>query len=245
MRQEALFLMAKRLQEIVGEDRVPMPSEDRDFWDKRYRMEGAIWGQSPSPTAVQAARFLPPQPRVLEVGFGYGRDLAFLLGQRCHVYGIDLSSEGRKRAEDWFQHQGFKAESLMTGRFEDTDLPENFFDVLLSHRMAHLLIAPEAIQEFADKATEVLRPGGFLCLGARNPHDLNPEKMICVGDNVYEYADRPGHRIRYWDESTFQENFANAFRVLSMTETTEPESASRPVPCHLTVMIAQKQNGCA
>jgi SAM-dependent methyltransferase len=221
-----------------------MQNEDREFWDKRYRLEGAIWGQEPSPTAVQAARFLPPQARVMEVGFGYGRDLAFLLERHCRVHGIDLSNEGRRRAEDWLEHKGLKAESLITGRFEDADLPEGFFDVLLSHRMAHLLITWAATRQFADKASRVLRSGGLLCLGARNRHDLKRDKMVSVADNVYEYADRPGHRIRYWDEGTFQENFGNAFQVLFSTETTEPESVARAVPCHLTIVIAQKKNGC-
>ena len=56
------------------------PSSEGTFWDHRYSAEGAIWGDGPSPTALLASRYLRPGTRVLEVGFGYGRDLAFLVG---------------------------------------------------------------------------------------------------------------------------------------------------------------------
>ena len=219
-----------------------MKSDDTDFWDQRYRREGTIWGDSPSPTGVAATQYLSPQARVLDVGFGYGRDLAFLLRHGCRAYGIDLSSEGRRLAEQRFRTEGFQAVELKTGRFEDSDLPDSFFDLLLSHRMAHLLITPQAISQFAEKAARVLRPGGILCVGARNANDLNPAQMIEVAEKVYEYMDRPGHRIRYWDSASFQQTFGREFQLLSLTQATEPESVPRPSLCYLTIMIGQKKD---
>jgi SAM-dependent methyltransferase len=218
-----------------------MTSDEGEFWDRRYLREGAIWGDGPSPTALLTAGHLPPRARVLEVGFGYGRDLLFLLRRRCRASGIELSIEGRRQAEACLRCRGLEAEGLLRGRFEDTDLPAGAFDAVLSHRLAHLLETPEAIARFAAKAAEVLRPGGILAVGARNRRDLNPAVMVRVEDGVYEYADRPGHRVRYWEEATFREAFGQSFRILTLDEAVEQESLARPVPCQLTVMIAVKK----
>src|SRR5262249_53590251 len=85
-------------------------SDEGAFWDRRYQAEGAIWGEAPSPTAWAAVRHLPARARVLEIGFGYGRDLAFLIGRGCKVVGIDLSSEGQRQAEGRSQQRGLKRE---------------------------------------------------------------------------------------------------------------------------------------
>ncbi len=217
-----------------------MHSEEGEFWDRRYREEGAIWGDGPSPTAVRAAHYLRPGARVLEVGFGYGRDVAFLLRQGCHVSGVELSREGRRQTEARLDEAGLHADALWTGCFEDDGFGAGDFDALLSHRVIHLLLTREGIARFAARAGRTLAPGGLLCVAARNFHDLDPAAMVEVGDRVYEYRSRPGHRIRYWDEASFREAFGPSFDVLEMTETVEYESRARPVPCHLTVMIARK-----
>jgi SAM-dependent methyltransferase len=217
-----------------------MHSDEGKFWDQRYSKEGPIWGTDPSPTAVLAAQYLPAGAHVLDAGFGYGRDLAFLLKSGFRVSGIDLSVEGRRLALDWLHDQGLKPEQLWTGRFEETAFPEPF-DAILSHRVIHLMETAESVAAFAGKVESTLRPGGLLCVAARNPHDLHPDVMVRVADRVYEYAKRPGHRIRYWDDQAFQEAFGDAFAFLALTEKVEQESAQQPVPCHCTVMIGRKK----
>jgi 2-polyprenyl-3-methyl-5-hydroxy-6-metoxy-1,4-benzoquinol methylase len=215
-------------------------SNSGEFWDTRYRAEGAIWGESPSPTAQVAAQHLTTRARLLEIGFGYGRDLPFYIRQGCRVTAIDLSITGRQLAEQRLQREGLQAESLLAGRFEQREFVEPF-DVVVSHRMAHLLVDPAEMASFSAKVLQVLRPGGMLCLGARNLHDLDQATMVSLGDGVYEYTQRPGHRIRYWDHEAFRRTFNGAFDVCSLIETTELESQGHPVPCHLTVMVGQKR----
>jgi SAM-dependent methyltransferase len=215
--------------------------EDDGFWDRRYREEGAIWGDAPSVTARLAARRLRAGSRVLDVGFGYGRDLAFLLRQGHRACGIDLSAEGRRQAEARLRREGVAPEWLRTGRFEDGPLPGGPFDAVLSHRMAHLLLAPAEARRFAARAWQVLRPGGVLAVAARDLRDLDPAEMVEVGEGVYEYRRRPGHRIRYWGRATFREAFGPGFEALTLTEATEGETAARPAPCRLTVLVGRKR----
>ena len=217
-----------------------MRSDEGRWWDERFGREGVIWGEGPSPTAKTALRYLPAGAKVLEVGFGYGRDLAFLLGQGHRVWGIDLSPEAGRQAEARLRREGLRAQRLETGAFESSALPNGLFDAVVSHRMAHLLVTEEVVERFADKAARVLRPGGILCLGVRNAEDLNPADARPAGEHVYEYTPRPGHWIRFWDDEALRKAFGKAFTFLTLDRVCEAESRTRPVPCHLTILVGRK-----
>jgi SAM-dependent methyltransferase len=220
-----------------------MRSDEGRWWDERFGREGVIWGEGPSATANTALRYLPAGAKVLEVGFGYGRDLAFLVRQGYRVWGIDFSPEARRQTEARLRREGLQAERLETGAFENCALPNGLFDAVLSHRMAHLLVTEEAVERFADRAARVLRPGGLLCLGVRNAEDLKPEEVRSAGDQVYEYTPRPGHWIRFWDDESLRKAFGRAFTFLALDRVCETESKTRPVPCYLTILVGQKSGG--
>lgn len=222
-----------------------MTSDEGDFWDRRYRAEGTIWGEEPSPTAVLAAPYLAAGARVLDIGSGYGRDLAFLAGRACGVVGVEISGEGHRLARQRLDELGGGAAQLLQCRFEDAPLPEETFDAILSHRMAHLLLGSEAVAGFAAKLHRLLRPGGILAIGARGLDDLDPAEMVRIGEQIYEYRRRPGHHIRYWDDESFRQVFGARFTILALTHAVEGESRANPVPCHLTVMIARKMADAA
>jgi hypothetical protein len=65
--------------------------------------------------------------------------------------------------------------------------------------------------------------------------------MVAVGEGIYEYRRRPGHRIRYWGTTTFREAFGPGFDVETLTRATEGETATRPAPCRLTVLVGRKR----
>jgi cyclopropane fatty-acyl-phospholipid synthase-like methyltransferase len=217
-------------------------SNSGEFWDQRYRAEGAIWGDDPSPTAQAVLTHVNGGAHVLDVGFGYGRDIAYLARHGCRVSGVDLSDEGYRQAELRLQQIERQAELLVHGKFEETTFNNGQFDAIISHRVAHLLVTREEISQFADKVQQVLRPGGILCIGARNTTDLTPDEMIAVEDGMYEYRQRPGHRIRYWDDDVFRQIFESSFSILDLREATEAESVGHPVPCHVTVMVGRKHD---
>ena len=83
---------------------------------------------------------------------------------------------------------------------------------------------------------------GLLCVGVRNANELDLTSMSRVDDNVYEYKQRPGHRIRYWDDAAFREFFGGSFTLLTLAAAVEQESASNQVPCPLTLMAGRKRN---
>ena len=220
--------------------RGPATSHEGEFWNQRYRNEGAIWGEAPSPTAQILSRFLHANDHVLDVGCGYGRDLHFLIECGYRASGIDLSNTAIENAECRLRKHCCRAESLIFGQFEARLFPSGHFDALISHRLLHLLFDGEQTAQFVEEIWKALRPNGVVAVSARNFHDLDPLAMVEVGGGVYEYKHRPGHLIRYWNESAFRSVFGEMFSIESFTEAVEDESQRQPVPCHFTVMLGRK-----
>src|SRR5437764_12365471 len=200
-----------------------MRSDEGEFWDRRYLAEGAIWGDGPSPAAEGLARHVRPGDRVLDVGFGYGRDLVFLGRGGCRVSGIEAAAEGRRQAAGRLERAGVVPEGLVSGCFGSARLPAEPFDAALCHRLIHLFVAPGTGEAFAAYLGRTVRPGGLLAVGTRSPRDLDPAAMLPLGDGVYEYRARPGHRIRYWTGDALARALGPAFAVLDAVETAEPE----------------------
>lgn len=217
-----------------------MGSDSGQFWDVRYRNEGNIWGDHPSPTALIAAKYIRPHTNILDIGFGYGRDLPFLIQCGAKVYGIEPSQEGCYRAQRLLDSYGLQSENLVISKFEDCQFPSGWFDIIISHRVIHLLLSPEQILHFSLKVQQLLHPEGILCVGTRDFRDLEPHSMTFVEEGVYEYQHRPGHRIRYWNDESLQKVFGKYFLVESLTHTTEQESLNNNTPCYLTIMVGRK-----
>ncbi len=212
-----------------------------NFWSERYSAEGMVWGEGHSPTAALAIQHFPAACRVLEVGLGYGRDLLFLAKQGFRVSGVDPSIEGIKMVEKLLQANGQQSEKLFPTTLEKADLPSSSFDAILSHRTLHLLTSAQAIEQFVEKLAKITKPNAVLCIAARDLRDLDLTQMQAREPGIYEYRERPGHLVSYWDEKRFEHVFKTAFEIISFQEAIEQESENNPVPCYLTIMLARKR----
>lgn len=213
------------------------------FWNQRYRDHSACWGDTGSPTLQVALKHFPATGRALEIGYGYGRDLVALARRGLVMTGIDPSDEGQHMAEARLAALGVKTATLLTADFTEATLPESAFDAVLSHRTLHLMTAPGAVGGFAGRLAAVARPGAMVCIGTRDLRDLDPVRMNGHhhGDDVYEYSDRPGHVISYWDDERFRKTFAPDFDIVSLEQASELEASDNPVPCYLTIMVARRR----
>jgi hypothetical protein len=212
------------------------------FWNGRYNHLGACWGEDGSPTLKVALRHFPRRGRALEIGFGYGRDLVPLAAHGLDVTGLDPSDAGRGLAEQRLRARRLSAQ-LMTADFTEATLPVAAFDAVLSHRTLHLMTGPGAVDRFAGRLALVTRPGAIACIGTRDLRDLDHGRMNGHphGPHVYEYADRPGHVISYWDEDRFRDTFSASFDIEAFEQATEREASDNPVPCYLTIMLARRR----
>lgn len=223
--------------------------DDLDFWSRRYVKEGHIWGDDPSMTAELLAEQLNPVSNILEVGFGYGRDIIELVQQGHRVTGVEMAIVGLNEATRQLREKLNAGQAhLHVGEFSRASLPKEEFDAVFSHRMLHLLGQNGLVRAFANRAAGILKPDGLLYVSARDPRDFNPEQMIKHPDktvtyreDIEELGDRKGQLITLWDEARFRETFEKKFDILGFKQGQEIESQVNPIPSYFTIMMARKK----
>ena len=211
-------------------------------WNDRYKKEGHIWGDDPSLTAKRVADRLRPVSNVLEVGFGYGRDIIHLVNRGHRVTGVENAVAGLTEATRQLRDkidQGWA--HLLLGEFSRAALGNGQFDAVTSHRVLHLLGQNGHVHAFVDAATRVLKPGGLLCVAARDQRDFDPNKMNRLADGSVEPKIRPGHLISIWDEARFKKTFEQNFEIIEFVKGEEIESVSTGDMTKFTLMIAKKR----
>ena len=103
--------------------------------------------------------FAQPPFKVLDIGCGDGHTLdLYRHGQSVETHGVDFNADALALAA----RNGHK---VYAGRFEDVNLPVEYFDlVTASHVIEHV---PDP-KEFAAKAFSILKPGGILWMETPN-----------------------------------------------------------------------------
>lgn len=216
-----------------------------DPWSKKYREQGKMWGDQPSETGRVVSEMVGPTSRILEVGFGYGRDLRSLLEQGHTLLGVEEAAEGLSMATaELRDYIDMGHLSFFSGDIKYAPLQQGFFDAVFAHRMLHLS-KPKSAQTFANRVAGLLRPGGLLVLTARNPYDFNPKQMNRIDATTAIYKDRPDHYVNFWDKDRYTQVFgglSGRFNIAGFRDLTEMESVNNPVDTHLTMMIAYKRD---
>lgn len=220
-----------------------------DRWSREFREHGLLWGKDASPTGevlikqvqnmaerLKEASKEDKKIKVVEIGFGYGRDMRGLLkaklsnGFQAYAYGIENSSVGTILANHEFKYEKRKP-LLHTGDFTDRVIPfpREDFDFVVSHRVLHLLGSNGKIRQFLDNTRALLKDNGTAIISVRNEHDFKPERMIRREDGSVVYKDRPDHVITLWTTKDLVDRFTrHGFDVQEAIQADEVESILHP-----------------
>ena len=98
--------------------------------------------------------------KLLEIGYGLGTDLLMFCEGGAEVYGVDLSEEHHRLAQQNFEVHG-KPCVLKLGDAASLDFPDGFFDYVYSHGALHH--TPDT-ERCLSEARRVLKPGGRMIL---------------------------------------------------------------------------------
>ncbi len=215
-----------------------------DLWERRFASEGNMWGETPSKTAVILNDWLEPRSLVAEFACGYGRDMIYLAGEGHRIMGYEAAASGREAARKHLTANGVIAGAeIRDESYFYPDLEEASVDAVLSHRALHLLNEGE-VDWFAEASRYILKPGGLLCVSARDRRDFDPLQMTALdggrGAAEYRRDDRQGHRIRFWSADLFHATLGDRFHLLRAYMGQEIEAVSNPAArAHFTVFLAQ------
>ena len=231
-----------------------------DEWNRKYKLpypDNHVWGDDPSLTVQTLLEILPEiqeqhLQKILEVGFGYGRDFPVLLKKGYHIDGIEEALEGINEAVNHLNRLGFGRDPDITfhrGSFKKKiiNIIDGDIHAISSHRMLHLLTEEEDIENFVEHSARVLETGGYLCISARDYRDFKDDEMEWIdkekGIARYTIPGREGHTISFWDEKRFQKYFGEKFEIVTFKQGEEMESiTNRDTMSKFTIAIMRKKS---
>ena len=227
------------------------------FWEDSYVRYERMWGREPSQTAAaliglfkkdkeQIARRI----EVAEFGCGYGRDAFAFAKEGFDVLAVDVARQGLVLANQDYRHNS-KLDLPGSIRFLHGTVRTVLaamigkLDGVACHRTLHLMNKDGAF-EFARCAAALVRPGGFISLGARSPRDFHPEAMEWVqgqeGQTArYKDSSRTGQLLTFLDEPFLRLALEPYFTV-RFSEGIEPERFGKGAMTKLIYMTGVRRS---
>ena len=143
------------------------------FWEwhaKRYAKQKVGDDVSYQAKLKRTQEHLKPSMTVLEFGCGTGTTALIHAPFVSHIRAIDGSSNMVKIANEKAEMAGIANATFEQAAFEDLDIANNTYDVVMGHSVLHLLENKEAV---ISNVFRILKPGGLFitsttCLGSGN-----------------------------------------------------------------------------
>lgn len=165
-------------------------AETRAFYNKISRYYDMLAEHSEAPMRNEALAKLSARPgeKILEIGYGTGHcliALAHAVGPAGRVYGVDLSEEMRKVAEENLHRAGM-SERVELAVGDGVHLPygDNMLDGVFMSFTLELFDTPEIPLVLAE-CKRVLKPGGRIAVAA-----VSKEGGTGLVVEIYEWSHR-------------------------------------------------------
>lgn len=149
----------------------------------KFRYQQILKGLEGCLTFVAA----PDPVRILDIGCADGHILNWFKKVRTRqveTYGVDMNEKAVEKANA----AGHKA---YAGRFEDIELPENYFDFVWASHVIEHVPDPKA---FAEKVRRILKPGGIFWFWTPNIESLDAKIFKNKHWGAYHF---PRHWVFY------------------------------------------------
>ena len=140
-----------------------------DFWNERYAEKEYAYGIHPNQFLADSILKLPKHGKILFPAEGEGRNAVFAAKNGFEVTAFDLSSEGKKKADELASDNDVKID-YRVGMLEDLNFDEASFDgVVLIY--AHF---PKAIRKaMHQQILRLVKPNGVIVFEAFSKEQLH------------------------------------------------------------------------
>ncbi len=131
-----------------------------------------------------------PQMRILDAGFGHGRNAQYFIENDFDIWGVDRKAELTEfinaQIDSWnptFNKSKFKITGLETIPF-----PDNHFDFIISCAVLHFAQSRAHFIQLFEETIRVLKPGGIFWFRMTTKHTLEKHAQH-LGDDIYALRD--------------------------------------------------------
>jgi SAM-dependent methyltransferase len=203
----------------VGRDAVA-PGRQARYWDRRYRADPTFFGAGPSRFlrwTLAELRGRSVGRRWLELGSGYGRDLANLRTRGFSVRGVDVSRVGTALA----RRARLPVVALPAHQYLATLAPGSV-DVVFSNLFFNMEFSKDDHERLFMEVHRVLAPDGFHAYSVRSVTDAWYGKGTPAGPDMFDLAPH-GPVLHFFSRAYAARLRKGRFRCLRSWEGTEGE----------------------
>jgi tRNA (uracil-5-)-methyltransferase TRM9 len=121
--------------------------------------------------------------KALDIGFGTGRHIIYLLSEGFDVYGIDYAESSLRATQGKISQMGLSA-SLAIGEFGQASIPPDAYDLIIAWGVLFNKPEPD-IHSDIKKIYDILKPGGTLIADFRTLNNWFYGKGKKMGQHAY------------------------------------------------------------
>ena len=133
--------------------------------------------------------------KILDAGYGRGRNLKFFVKHNANIYGIDHNSDYlpivQMQAESW--NPNFEINRFITGKVELMPYKDEEFDFVFSIAVLHFAKSHQHFWDMMKEMLRVLKPGGYLMFRMTSWHTFN--LMEKTESGLIEIDDGPRYML--------------------------------------------------
>ncbi len=207
-----------------------------EYWESKFKEEGAMWKFEPSDSAIVAAELFKTEKinHVLIPGVGYGRNAGLFYEHGFQLTGIEISKSAigiaRANGLDFKIHHG----SVLSMPFDNKQ-----FDGIYCYALIHLLNKNER-KRFLTSCYNQLKEGGLMIFVVAT------KQMGMYGTGKYLSKDRyrisKGLNVFFYDDASVSKEFAE-FGLITQYFVFEPVKFSAGYdPMPLKFVLCKKEH---
>jgi SAM-dependent methyltransferase len=207
-----------------------------EYWESRFKNEGAMWEYEPSDSAFIALDLFKSENliNILIPGFGYGRNGKLFIDNGFKVTGIEISQSAidltRGSKMNCPVHHG----SVTSMPFDN----ENF-DGIFCYALLHVLNSRER-RGFLRSCYSQLRAGGIMVFTVASKQSDMYKKGRYLSKDRYELS--KGLKVFFYDDESVKKEFSD-FGLIKCNDMDEPVKFIKGYePVKLKFVVCRKVN---
>jgi 2-polyprenyl-3-methyl-5-hydroxy-6-metoxy-1,4-benzoquinol methylase len=204
-----------------------------EYWEKRYRSEGKIWGESPSRTAEYALELFRKNKvkKVLVPGSGYGRNTRLFSSSGFEVTGIEISATACTMAREFDTISRFYNTSVL-----DMSFLSEKYDAIYCFNVLHLFREEER-KLFIRQCIARVKNNGLMFFTVFSEKEESYSKGREVEKNTFE--SKPGRPTHYFTDEELREHF-KSMEILETALVEDPEDHGAGPHTHILRYICAR-----
>lgn len=187
----------------------------KEYWESRFKNEGAMWKFDPSDSAVIALEIFKIH-KIIDIlipGFGYGRNARLFIENGFKVTGIEISES----AIDLAKASGLDCK-IHLGSVTSMPYDNHQYDGIFCYALLHLLNKRER-RIFLKSCYDQLKQGGLMIFVVACKQTSLYGKGKCLSKDRYEIS--KGLKVFFYDSETVLEEFSD-FGITESKDIEEP-----------------------